>query len=61
MNLMVRSWMAGIILVWIIQLALDFFSNFVGGGLTIVGDIVLGGLGVYLAYRISLVALEPKL
>jgi hypothetical protein len=52
--------MAAIVLIWIIQLALDFFSNFLGGGLTIVGDLVLGGMQIYLAYRISLVALEPR-
>lgn len=53
-----RALLVGIGLLWVMQLALDFFSNFLGGGLTIIGDLVLGGMQFYLAYRLSLLALE---
>jgi hypothetical protein len=56
-EVIVRAWFAGIVLLWVLQLAMDFFSNFLGGGLTIMGDVLLGGMQLYLAYRIAMVAL----
>jgi len=53
MTFVQRLLLGALALLWVMQLGLDFFSNFVGGGLTILGDIVLGGMQIYIAYRIA--------
>ena len=53
MTLLRRGLLAIIVLAWVVQLFLDLFGSLIGGGLSVLGDIVLGGMQVYIAYRLA--------
>ncbi len=47
--------------IFCMQLTIDAFSGLLGGGFVIAGDIVLGGMQVYLAYRIERLVGQPQM